>query len=258
MRRTTGGAAALVLLLAGCGSPTAVVNTPAGSIVNSSAGSSPGSSLGSSPRSSAPPAPSAPADAVSVQNGAFTITDKGAAAAGSKPVRQGVYICSGPTEKTNWIVTDLTGALRNFGKNNTAQVSRSQGTILILADCEGPWYKQGGGVNTGKVGTIAASGALQLPLSNTTGVDPCKGKGGYADVRPGAQVVFYDSAGVILANGQLDSGVPDGDQCTIPWTVVGIPIGKGPYQYEVSHRGKLVATEEQINSNSLDSTLGGN
>lgn len=229
--RMAGGLAACALLLAGCGSSS----NPA-----------------------APAAPPVPSDAVSVQNGTFTITDNGKPGVGSEAIRQGVYTCSRPSDKTNWMVTDLTATPRDFGKNGTAKVSRSKGTILILSDCDGPWYKQGEGVNTGRsVGTIAATGALQLPLSKTTGTDPCKGTGGYADIRPGAQVVFYDNAGAILATGQLDNGTLTGDQCTLPWTVVGIPAGKGPYQYEVSHRGKLVVTEEQISSQSLAATLGG-
>ncbi|UUU37942.1 hypothetical protein [Streptomyces sp. NBC_00162] len=77
----------------------------------------------------------------------------------------------------------------------------------------------------------------------------CSGVGGYKDIRAGAQVNVYDSAGRVLATGSLDKGAATESKtgtvtvCTFPVIVNDVPTGAGLYQVEVSHRGKLSISE---------------
>lgn len=99
------------------------------------------------------------------------------------------------------------------------------------------------------------TGSMTL-TSGYTGYSPCAGKGGYADIRAGAQVVITDSAGATIAIGSLDAGSVDGRGCVLPFSVPNVPAGKGFYGIEVSHRGGLKYEEAEFSTRNLDLTLG--
>jgi len=50
-----------------------------------------------------------------------------------------------------------------------------------------------------------------------------------------------DNAGAMIASGELDAGVSDGDvTCEFAFTVQGVPVADSDlYSVEVSHRGKV-------------------
>lgn len=102
-------------------------------------------------------------------------------------------------------------------------------------------------------GTLDVRGTLTL-FDGGTHVDDladsgewvCAGDGGYSDIAAGAQVTIYDNHAAILAAGVLAAGVQDttGSTCIFTFTVPEVPAGHDIYQVEVSHRGKVVFTED--------------
>lgn len=92
---------------------------------------------------------------------------------------------------------------------------------------------------------------------NSYSFNECHGTGGYSDIREGAPVTVYSSKGEIVGLGSLASSVPfeEFDECLLSFTIEKVKAGEGPYQYEVSHRGRLTVTEESARSGLL-STLG--
>ncbi|WP_433445667.1 hypothetical protein [Nonomuraea sp. CA-141351] len=64
----------------------------------------------------------------------------------------------------------------------------------------------------------------------------CSGKGEYADIRQGAQVVVTDAAGKTIGVGKLGSGVHVEEGCVFRWALAVAP-GADFYGVEVSHRG---------------------
>lgn len=80
----------------------------------------------------------------------------------------------------------------------------------------------------------------------------CAGDGGYDDIRAGAQVVVTDADGGTVALGELSQGRMDGSvpDATCQWrfTVADVPAGAGFYGVEVTHRGALQYTEQELRS----------
>lgn len=85
----------------------------------------------------------------------------------------------------------------------------------------------------------------------------CRGKGGYVDLRIGAEVVVSDNAGATIGLTQLRDAslVTDGGYHCV-WTFTAdVPAGKGFYGVEVTHRGRVQYPEAQIGGIRL--SLGG-
>jgi hypothetical protein len=87
----------------------------------------------------------------------------------------------------------------------------------------------------------------------------CHGYQGFADIQPGAQVVVRDSHGATVAIGSLAQGTAENIEdsgsgfkrattCALPFTVDGVPAGKGFYSVEVSHRGQMPYSEDAMHS----------
>ncbi|WP_326644568.1 hypothetical protein OIE67_25690 [Nonomuraea fuscirosea] len=75
----------------------------------------------------------------------------------------------------------------------------------------------------------------------------CTTGGGYDDIRQGAQVVVTDAAGKTIALGQLGAGGWKRDVgCSFLFTVPEVPAGEKFYGIEVSHRGRVQYTAEQM------------
>ncbi len=109
------------------------------------------------------------------------------------------------------------------------------------------------------------SGTLQLnsgqyELVRSAEACPLSG-GGYADIRSGTQVTVYDSAGKAVALGRLGIAAPAANvgertnRCYFALDVDGVPEGSAIYSVEVSHRGRVQFTRDQLRD-VIDLTLG--
>lgn len=93
--------------------------------------------------------------------------------------------------------------------------------------------------------------------------DPCKGLGGYSDIRAGAQVKITDSTGRIVGLGALGSGqmvdnaptVRGAGTCRFQATVGDVPAGDNVYGAEVANRGVVNFSPEGASA-SVVMTLG--
>lgn len=100
--------------------------------------------------------------------------------------------------------------------------------------------------------TIDVSGAIAIAPApgGWTGSagELCKtGSGGHSDLKEGAQVVISDAVGKTIAIGQLAAGVQDGvGGCRFTFRVTKVPGGQDFYGIEVTHRGRLQYTAEQM------------
>ena len=109
--------------------------------------------------------------------------------------------------------------------------------------------------------TNNVTGTLSLKdtsFVNMTSGDACEGSGGYSDITQGAQVVASDNANTILAVSSLSAGVADGSgNCVFSFTINNVPYSAF-YQFQVSHRGQLAYSYQQLSSNNfaISTTLG--
>jgi hypothetical protein len=85
----------------------------------------------------------------------------------------------------------------------------------------------------------------------------CTMSGGYADIFAGTQVVVTDGASRTIALGQLGDGSWNSVNgvCVFDFSVTGVPAGHLFYGIEVSHRGRLQYTAEQM-THPIAQTLG--
>lgn len=82
-----------------------------------------------------------------------------------------------------------------------------------------------------------------------TGTTQCLLGSGYEDIVPGGQVTVTGDDGKTLAVGSLGQGKVAGIfTCTLPFTIRGVPTGEKFYRVEVTHRGAVVETEQQMRS----------
>jgi hypothetical protein len=82
------------------------------------------------------------------------------------------------------------------------------------------------------------------------------GMGGYSDIDFGTQVNVTDAAGTLVAVGSLGLGEKTELGCEFPFTVDDITPGSKFYTVEVSHRGGLTQTEDELRGGGLAFTLG--
>ena len=102
-------------------------------------------------------------------------------------------------------------------------------------------------------GTFTVEAATAAVTSSDDG--GCWTDGGYDDIESGTQVVVRDRNGTTVAIGELGTAERDGFNCAFPFAVSDVPAAKGMYRIEVSHRGELEYTEEQIRAH-LELKLG--
>lgn len=103
--------------------------------------------------------------------------------------------------------------------------------------------------------TITISGIIMLTddsgfTGHTLG-SSCYGDGGYDDLVSGASVTVYDSGDAIIGRGNIDASNFNGSSCVLSFEISKIPSGKGFYQVEVSHRGKISADETDLENGTL-------
>jgi len=118
------------------------------------------------------------------------------------------------------------------------------GTILLLTAC----------------GSSTLHGSVTLTTGDglTRSGNACSGSGGYADLTAGAPVTIKNESGAIIATGTLDAGVSDSIYptvvCHFTYTISNIPTAKF-YMVEVSHRGALTYSQEQLDANGWKSDV---
>jgi hypothetical protein len=87
----------------------------------------------------------------------------------------------------------------------------------------------------------------------------CSGTSGFDDVDAGASVVVTNEQGTVVGTGSLGLGSasPGGD-CVFNFTVAGLPPEARFYGVEVSHRGKVTFSREQLEQDrwNVELTLG--
>jgi len=101
--------------------------------------------------------------------------------------------------------------------------------------------------------TLATTG-LGVPF---VGTGDCSGSGGYADITAGASVTVTDAAGTIVETSSLGPGTVISGTCEFSLDVPKVPEGSAFYSVEVSHRGKVTYSSEQLHrGGSIGMSLG--
>lgn len=90
-------------------------------------------------------------------------------------------------------------------------------------------------------------GSLQLRDRETIR-SGCLGQGGYSDIRVNVQVVVTDASGKTVGIGQVEKSENKGLFCDYAFVVQDVPAGLGFYGVEVSTRGRVQYSEEQLRS----------
>ncbi|HEY9375022.1 hypothetical protein [Streptomyces sp.] len=75
----------------------------------------------------------------------------------------------------------------------------------------------------------------------------CSGKGEYADIGQGTQVVVTDAAGKTVGLGKLGTGLHEERGCTFRFAIT-VPPGQQFYGIEVAHRGRNQYAAYQLGS----------
>ena len=107
--------------------------------------------------------------------------------------------------------------------------------------------------------SLAACGGHSLKGTMTLYVEPSAGVcinpgGGYSDIHEGTNVTVRDEAGKILATGALQRGHYEADGCVYDFEVSDLPDTKF-YQVEVSHRGEITYSEDELNASGWNVAL---
>ncbi len=93
----------------------------------------------------------------------------------------------------------------------------------------------------------------------------CAGNGGYDDLRDGAAVVVYNSTGAVVGTTTLYGSSYDLESlssrkitCTFKWELKNVPNDDGGYSVEVTSRGKVFFSSEELLDNGffLPTTIG--
>jgi hypothetical protein len=118
-------------------------------------------------------------------------------------------------------------------------VATAVGLVLLVIAGGVAWY-----VST--AGTTTVTGGLTL-VDAETASSGCNGQGGYSDIDGGAQVILTDEGGKILGSGSLSSGTPTGSTaCVYGFSISDIPTDREQYAIEVSRRGKVVNSRDEL------------
>lgn len=155
----------------------------------------------------------------------------------------------GRNRRKLWIILGvavlvLTGGATALVLTLTGQTFKATGTVTILDIGSG--FPDDGGIVVGST--------LDNIYVDDSGY--CGGTNGYSDLVTGAGVTVYNSSGDMVGIGELRSPYGTGLGCTFNFTVADVPSGEGPYAVEVSHRGRIGATEEDLTKGSTRLSIG--
>ena len=151
---------------------------------------------------------------------------------------------------------DVTDLCLRVDLGEGADVSNSSGVtvgikggridVLAVIPCEGdgaspsPIDQADATYELGGVMSLTASGA------NYKKGKPCHGKGGYDDIRKGTQVTVRDADGTLLGVGDLSAGEAQSkSKCWFFFIVEDLPE-TNIYAIEISHRGELIYTFDDL------------
>lgn len=95
--------------------------------------------------------------------------------------------------------------------------------------------------------TFDVHGTLQLQDPETVRAG-CVGQGGYSDIKVNVQVVVTDGAGKTVGIGRAENFTNKGLFCAYEFLVPDVPAGLDFYGVEVSKRGRVQYSEEQLRS----------
>ncbi|MGW0777682.1 hypothetical protein ACWD01_29450 [Streptomyces sp. NPDC002835] len=139
-----------------------------------------------------------------------------------------------------WLTTLLLGS----GTDEAADVAAAP-SVLAEETTAGPEpFMTDGSITLPSVGAGLDNDAL------------CSGTGGYSDIDLGTQVNITDATGTLVAHGSLGPGEKTEAGCQFSFTINDITPGSKFYTVEVSHRGGLTQTEDELRMGGLAFTLG--
>ena len=108
--------------------------------------------------------------------------------------------------------------------------------------------------------SFAITGSMTLFDTTGRGVvttsNGCTGAGGYDDIGEKAAVTIRDDSGKTVAQGRLGPGAGQDLNCTFPFTVDDVPSGSKFYEVEVSHRGGVVFSRDDLDDGPVKLSLG--
>jgi hypothetical protein len=121
--------------------------------------------------------------------------------------------------------------------------------VLFVVACGGGSHTLHGTLTLHSISDISRSGGS------------CSGTGGYSDLTGGGAVTVKNESGTVIGTGSLDQGVSDTTYptvvCHFSFTISNLPDAKF-YSIEVTHRGALTYSEDQLNSDGwkVDASIG--
>jgi len=87
--------------------------------------------------------------------------------------------------------------------------------------------------------------------------DSCGGERAYHDLQVGPPVTVYNADGKIVGVGEVDTASSNArGACVMMWSVMDVPAGQGPYQCEISHRGRLTISEDDARAVRASASIG--
>ena len=100
--------------------------------------------------------------------------------------------------------------------------------------------------------TYSATGSFTLVDGVWDVGESCPGSGGYSDIRTGTQVTVRNQDGTILATSRLGGGTATTlVRCEFLFEVASLPEAAF-YSFEVSHRGEITYSFEDMKASSWD------
>lgn len=105
----------------------------------------------------------------------------------------------------------------------------------------------------GRMTVVTSTNALSASSYSNGG--SCVTYGGYDDIAEGTAVTVRDSTGAIVGVGSLGAGQGSAYGCSFPFTVTDVPDSDF-YTVEISHRGAMTFTAEDIRTSELQLSLG--
>lgn len=141
-----------------------------------------------------------------------------------------------------WTIAVFAGG---FAVGNWAPLNRSPADIPARASASSSPTTAG----------ISVAGSLAVKDRTGEAGQPCTTSDGYDDLAVGTQVTVSDEAGTVLAVADLGEGLSTGSTCDFPFTIT-VPPGHKFYGFEVSHRGVIRYTEDQVRSGSVSLSIG--
>lgn len=109
---------------------------------------------------------------------------------------------------------------------------------------------------TGSLTLMGNDNYVTAGTNSGIGANSCSGTRGYSDLAEGAGVTIYGADGKIVGVGSVDYSEDMDGFCILMWTADDVKGGEGPYQYEVSHRGKLTITEDDARAGRAGASIG--